>query len=181
MEIEVGSFLTTLFADEQSIAEENGADLQSYSTLMASQEYAILEEFPDLNNVKLSDYAELDQVYHYDPFDTVDTEAVMFGIITAEYIINAEHDVKLSNNGNKRQMSEIGGTDVQTTTMTHRRQTESERLANFGWKQLENGHTGKRPRFVYVAPNGDRVTSMKKAMAAIRQTVSTAATCEQLV
>ena len=180
MEIEVGSSLTTLFADKQSIAEENGADLESYSTLMASQEYAILEEFPGLNHVKLSDYAELDQVYHYDPFETVDTEAVMFGIITAEYIINAEHDIKLSNNG-KRQMSEIGGTDVETTTKTHRRRTESGRLANFGWKQLENGHTGKRPRFVYVAPNGDRVTSMKKAMAVIRHTVSTAATCEQLV
>ena len=172
--------LTALFANEQSIAEEDGADLGSYSTLMASEEYDILEEFPELENVSLSDYTELDKVYHYDPFEAVDTEAATVGIITAEYIMSAEHDVKLSKNG-KREMSEISNTDVETTTKTHRRRTESGRLANFGWKQIENGHAGKRPRFVYVAPNGDRVTSMKKAMAVIRHTVSTADTCEQLI
>ena len=177
----MGHSLTALFADEQSIAEE-GADLGSYSTVMASQEYEILEEFPDLENVRLSDYTELDKVYHYDPFEAVDTEAAIVGIITAEYIMSTDHDVKLSKNG-KREMSEISNTDVETTTKTHRRRTEGGRLANFGWKQLENGHTGKRPRFVYIGPNGDQVTSMKKAMAAIRLSVpkDTAAACEQLV
>ena len=165
--------LTALFANERPIAEEDDADLGSYATLMASEEYDILEEFPELENVSLSDYTELDKVYHYDPFEAVDTEAMILGIITAEYIMDAEHDAELSNNG-KRRMSEIGSTDVETTTKTHRRRTEGGRLANFGWKQIENGHAGKRPRFVYVAPNGDRVTSMKKAMAVIRHTVSTA-------
>ena len=163
--------LTALFANEQSIAQEDGADLGSYSTLMASEEYDILEEFPELENVSLSDYTELDKVYHYDPFEAVDTEATIVSIITAEYIMSAEHDVKLSNNG-KREMSEISNTDIETTTKTHRRRTEGGRLVNYGWKQIENGHAGKRPRFVYVAPNGDRVTSMKKAMAVIRHTVS---------
>ena len=152
--------LTALFANEQSIAQEDGADLGSYSTLMASEEYDILEEFPELENVSLSDYTELDKVYHYDPFEAVDTEATIVSIITAEYIMSAEHDVKLSNNG-KREMSEISNTDIETTTKTHRRRTEGGRLVNFGWKQIENGHAGKRPRFVYVAPNVDRVTSMK--------------------
>lgn len=170
--------LTALFANEPSIAEEDGADLGSNSTLMASEEYDILEEFPELENVSLSDYTELDKVYHYDPFEAVDTEATIVGIITAEYIMTAEHDVKLSKNG-KREMSEISTTDVETTTKTHRRRTEGGRLANFGWKQIENGHAGKRPRFVYVAPNGDRVTSMKKAMAAIRRCVpKDTAACE---
>ena len=62
MEIEIGHSLTTLLADEQSIAEEGGADLGSYSTLMASQEYEILEEFPELENVTLSDYTKLDEL-----------------------------------------------------------------------------------------------------------------------
>ena len=168
----MGNSLTTLFANERPIAEEDDADLGSYATLMASEEYDILEEFPELENVSLSDdYTELDKVYHYDPFEAVDTEAMIFGIITAEYIMSTDHDVKLSKNG-KREMSEISNTDVETTTKTHRRRTEGGRLANFGWKQIENGHAGKRPRFVYVAPNGDRVTSMKKAMAVIRHTVS---------
>eukprot|EP00966_Prymnesium_polylepis_P128550 2973180-Prymnesium_polylepis.1 len=92
MEIEMGHCLTALFADEQSIAEE-GADLGSYSTVMASQEYEILEEFPDLENVRLSDYTELDKVYRYDPFEPVDTEAMIFGIITAEYIMNTDLSV----------------------------------------------------------------------------------------
>ena len=91
----MGGSLTTLFADEQSIAEENGADLESYSTLMASQEYAILDDFLELDNANLSDYTELDEVYHYDPFEAVDTEAMIVGIITAEYMMNA----KLSTNG----------------------------------------------------------------------------------
>ena len=179
MEIEVGGSLTALFADELSIAEENGADLKSYLTLMASQEYAILEELPGLDNVKLSDYAELDQVYHYDPFEVVDAEEVMIlDIITTNYMMNTE----LSFNG-KRRMSEIGSTDVEeNTTKYQRERTEGVRLANFGWKQLENGYAGKRPRFVYVAPNGYQVTSMKKAMAAIRRSVpKDTAACEQLV
>ena len=90
MEIEVGGSLTALFADELSIAKENGADLKSYLTLMASQEYAILEEFPGLDNVKVSDYAELDQVYHYDPFEAVDAEVMIFDIITTNYMMNTE-------------------------------------------------------------------------------------------
>eukprot|EP00966_Prymnesium_polylepis_P051403 1189656-Prymnesium_polylepis.1 len=142
MEIELGGSLTALFTDEQSIAEENGADLESYSTLMASQEYAILEEFPDLNNVNLSDYTEIDKVYHYDPFEAVDTEAMIVSIITAEHMMNAE----LSTKG-KRKMSETNSTHVENTTKTHRRRTESGRPADFGWKQQENGHCGKRPRF----------------------------------
>ena len=177
MEIEVVGSLTALFADEQSIAEEKGAELGSYSTLMASQEYAILEEFPELNNVKLSDYTEVDEVYHYDPFEAVDTEAMIFGIITAEYVMNTE----LSTNG-KRTMSEISSNVEEKTTKSQRRRTEGVRLADFGWKQLDNGYAGKRPRFVYVAPNGDQVTSMKKAMAAIRRSVpKDTAACEQLV
>ena len=85
--------------------------------------------FPELNSVKLSDYAEIDKVYHYDPFEAVDTEAMIVGIITAEYMMNAE----LSTNG-KRRMSEINSTDVENTTKTHRRRTQSGRLADFGWK-----------------------------------------------
>ena len=145
MEIEIGHSLTTLLADEQSIAEEGGADLGSYSTLMASQEYEILEEFPELENVTLSDYTKLDEL-------------------------------------GKRTMSEISSDAEEKTTKSQRRRTESVRLADFGWKQLENGYAGKRPRFVYVAPNGDQVTSMKKAMAAIRHRVpKDTAACEQLV
>jgi len=129
---------------------------------MASQEYPILDEFPEFNQLKLSDYAEIDKVYHYDPFEAVDKEAMMVGIITAEYIMNAD----MSIDGKRR----IGSTDVETTK-SQRRRTEGVRLADFGWKQLENGHAGKRPRFVYIAPNGE-VTSMKKAMAAIRNNIS---------
>lgn len=174
----MGNSLTALFANELSIAEEDGADLGSYSTLMASQEYEILDEFPELKNVSLSDYTELDKVYHYDPFEAVDTEAMIFGIITAEYIVNTD----LSING-KRTRSEISSdADEKTIKSQQRRRTETVRLAKFGWKQLENGHAGKRPRFVYLAPNGDEETSKKKAMAAIRRNVAKdTAACEQLV
>jgi hypothetical protein len=176
MEIEMGHCLAALFADEQSIAEE-GADLGSYSTVMASQEYEILEDFPDLENMRLSDYTELDKVYRYDPFEPVDTEAMIFGIITAEYIMNTD----LSVNG-KRTMSEINSDAEENTIKSQRRRTETVRLAKFGWKQLENGYAGKRPRFVYIAPNGDKETSKKKAMAAIRRNVAKdTAACEQLV
>lgn len=146
---------------------------------MASQEYAILEEFPGLDNVEVSDYAELDKVYHYDPFEAVDAEVMIFDIITTNYMMNT----KLSCN-DKRRMSEISSTDVEKKSIRYQRErTEGVRLANFGWKQLENGYAGKRPRFLYVGPDGYSVTSMKKAMAAIRRSVSkgTAAACEQLV
>ena len=173
----MGNSLTTLFANERPIAEEDDADLGSYSTLMASEEYDILDEFPELEDVSLSDYTELDKVYHYDPFEAVDTEAMIFGIITAEYIMNTD----LSVNG-KRTMSEISSDAEEKTAKSQRRRTEGVRLADFGWKQLENGYAGKRPRFVYLAPNGDQVTSMKKAMAAIRRNVAKdTAACEQLV
>eukprot|EP00966_Prymnesium_polylepis_P239465 5538025-Prymnesium_polylepis.1 len=62
MDTEKPSSVTELFANGQLIGEDNDAALESYSTLMASQEYATLEEFPELNNVKLSDYVELDQI-----------------------------------------------------------------------------------------------------------------------
>ncbi len=172
----MGHSLTALFADEQSIAEE-GADLEYCSTVMASQEYDILKKFPDIENVRVSDYTELDKVYHYDPFEPVDTEAMISGIITAEYIMNTD----LSVNG-KRTMSEISSDAEEKTAKSQRRRTESVRLAKFDWKQLENGYAGNRPRFVYLAPNGDRVTSMKKAMAAIRcNAPKDTAACEQLV
>lgn len=141
------------------------------------EEYEILEEFPKLNSVTLSDYTELDEVYHYDPFEAVDTEAMIFGIITAEYIVNTD----LSING-KRTMSQISSDAEEKTTKFQRRRTEKVRLSDFGWKQLENGYAGKRPRFVYVAPNGGQVRSMKKAMAVIRRRVpKDTAACEQLV
>ena len=47
----MGNSLTTLFANERPIAEEDDADLGSYATLMASEEYDILEKFPELENV----------------------------------------------------------------------------------------------------------------------------------
>ena len=106
----------------------------------------------------------------------VDTEAMIFEIITAEYIMSTD----LSING-KRTWSDINSDAKEKTIKSQRRRTESVRLADFGWKQLENGYAGKRPRFVYVAPNGDQVTSMKKAMAAIRRNVANdTAACEQL-
>jgi len=52
----------------------------------------------------------------------------MVGIITAEYIMNAD----MSIDGKRR----IGSTDVETTK-SQRRRTEGVRLADFGWKQLE--------------------------------------------
>eukprot|EP00966_Prymnesium_polylepis_P221515 5124458-Prymnesium_polylepis.1 len=92
---------------------------------MASQEYPILDEFPELNQLKLSDYAEIDEVYHYDPFDAIDTEVMVVGIITAEYMTNAD----MSTDG-KRKISEIGSTDVENTTRSQRRRTEGVRLAD---------------------------------------------------
>eukprot|EP00966_Prymnesium_polylepis_P012281 282018-Prymnesium_polylepis.1 len=87
----------------------------------------------------------------------------------------------LSVNG-KRTMSEINSDAEENTIKSQRRRTETVRLAKFGWKQLENGYAGKRPRFVYIAPNGDKETSKKKAMAAIRRNVAKdTAACEQLV
>ena len=52
-----------------------------------------------------------------------------------------------------------------------RRRSEMERLERFGWEKLDAGiepNQQKRPRFFYVSPDGNRVTSLKKAMACIR-------------
>eukprot|EP00966_Prymnesium_polylepis_P099472 2303753-Prymnesium_polylepis.1 len=108
---------------------------------MASQEYAILEEFPELNNVKVSDYAELDNVYHYDPFEAVDTEAMIVRILTAEYMMNAE----LSTNG-KRGISEINRINVENTTNNSRRRNRNRASCQF---RLEAA--GERPRWQATA------------------------------
>jgi hypothetical protein len=169
MEIEVAGFVPELFHNEQQVSEGDHDLPRCCSTLTASQEYAILDEFPELNVMNLSDYAEIDSVYRYDPFDAVDTEAAIVGIITAEYM-----RFEMPTHSLKRAAAELDSIDVEkVNTKPPRRRSEDGRLANFGWKKEDNGQSGKRPRFVYTSPTGDQLTSMKKAMATIRLTAST--------
>ena len=118
----------------------------------------------------LSTYAEIDSIYRYDPFDAVDTEAAIVGIITEEYMGRV-----MPNDSLKRTVPESDEVDVQKAIniKTPRRRSEDGRLTNFGWKKEDIGRCGKRPRFVYTSPTGDKLTSMKKAMAAIRLTAPT--------
>lgn len=138
MENELGDFVTALFADERSISEENCGDLRSYSTLMASQEYPILGEFSEDNMIC---------------YENIMAECIM--------------DPELSTRG-ERTMPEISSEAREKTTKCKRIRTEDVRLADSGWKRIENGYCGNQPRFVYIAPDGVRVTSMKKAIAVIR-------------
>ena len=121
------------------------------------------------NVMDLSTYAEIDSIYRYDPFDAVDTEAAIVGIITEEYMGRV-----MPNDSLKRTVAErdIDVNEV-SNTKTPRRRSEDGRLTNFGWKKEDIGRCGKRPRFVYTSPTGDKLTSMKKAMAAIRLTAPT--------
>ena len=180
MEIEVTGFAPDLFLHEQKTADWECHLAGCCSTLTATQEYSILDEFPEFNVMDLSTYAEIDSIYHYDPFDAVDTDIV--GIITEEYMKVGK---VLPNDSLKRTVPESVVDLVETcSTKTPRPRSEDGRLTDFGWKKEDVGSCGKRPRFVYISPTGDRMTSMKKAMAAIRLTAQTkdpAAKVEQSV
>ena len=182
MEIEVTGFAPDLFLHEQKTADWECRLAGSCSTLTASQEYSILDEFPEFNVMDLSTYAEIDSIYRYDPFDAVDTEAAIVGIITEEYMGRM-----VPNDSLKRTVPESDDdvdVDEAISTKTPRRRSEDGRLTNFGWTKEDIGLCGKRPRFVYTSPTGEKYGSMKKAMAAIRLTAPTkdaAAKVEQLL
>ena len=80
MEIEVIGIVPDFILDEKAIGGDH--DPKTYCPWHAPSEYSILDEFPDLKDINLSDYAEIDSVYRYDPFDAIDTEAAIVGIIT---------------------------------------------------------------------------------------------------
>ena len=181
MEIEVAGFAPDLFLYEQKTANWECHLADCSSTLTASQEYSILDEFPEFNVMDLSTYAEIDSIYRYDPFDAVDTEAAIVNIITEEYMGRV-----MPNNSLKRTVPESDEVDVEKaiSIKTPRRRSGDGRLTNFGWTKDTIGQSGKRPRFVYTSPTGDQYGSMKKAMAAIRLTAPTkgaAAKVEQLL
>ena len=135
MEIDVAGLTPDFLRFDKQSSVEAFDDLEVYfPTLMASQEYAILDESTELN---LADYADLDSVFRYDPFDAVDAEtATTMDVTTAQCISTCTRALK-------RVATELDGEDVdKEAAKTPCRRSENGRLESFGWKKEPIGQCG---------------------------------------